>query len=606
MNYTILDFITLLGSLGLFLYGMKIMSEGLQKVSGEKMRSFLSAMTANRFLGVFTGLLITALVQSSSATTLMTVSFVNAGLLSLGQSISVIMGANIGTTVTAWIISLLGFKVDIATFAIPLIAVTLPLLFSKRPKMNAWGEFIMGFCLLFLGLQFLKSSMPDLQSSPESLAFLQRYTDLGFVSVLIFLLIGTIITMIVQSSSATVALTLIMCSKGWLPFDVTVAMVLGENIGTTITANIGALNANVNAKRAAFSHFLFNVSGVIWVLCLFYPFVEMIKLMTESFSSDPSALYNHLNTLSLQYTPEQMEIITSGAATSDVALQGLQTIIGQQMAAVSIGIALFHTMFNVCNTSIMIWLIPFYEYLCKKVIRAPKKEKQDDTESHLQFISYRMLSMGELSLYQAHNEIAAYAKRVDEMLAMSASMVNAENDKAFQDLFNQAEKNENICDRIEVEIVNFLTRLSDGHLGSETKEEVRVLMRCATEIESLGDTAFNIARTLERARRTNVTLTELQREQIGEIMEIAMKASRRMIEVLDMKSIVASDSHASYDIENMLDNQRDNLQAKNMRDLEEKVYTYSSAVYYLDIVEECEKYGDYALNVVQAVVEKKV
>ena len=277
MEYGIVDVLYLLGALTLFLYGMKVMSDGLQKISGDKMRSILSAMTKNRFLGVLTGVLVTALIQSSSATTLMVVSFANAGLLSLGQSISVIMGANIGTTVTAWIISLLGFKFDIATFAVPLLAVALPLIFSKKENWNSWGEFVIGFSLLFLGLQFLKDSMPDLQSNPEILSFLQRYTDMGFGSVLLFLFIGTLMTIVVQSSSATVAITLIMCVKGWIPFEMGTAMILGENIGTTITANLAALNANVIAKRTAFSHFLFNVMGVVWVLVFYYPLVNFRK-----------------------------------------------------------------------------------------------------------------------------------------------------------------------------------------------------------------------------------------------------------------------------------------------------------------------------------------
>lgn len=606
MNYGILDFITLLGALGLFLYGMKIMSEGLQKVAGEKMRSILSAMTANRVLGIFTGLLITVLVQSSSATTLMTVSFVNAGLLSLSQAISVILGANIGTTVTAWIISLLGFKVDIAVFAIPLMTITLPLLFSKKPKLNSWGEFFMGFCLLFLGLQFLKNSVPDLQNSPEALAFLQQYTGMGYGSVLLFLLLGALLTIVLQSSSATVAITLIMCSKGWLPFEMTVAMVLGENIGTTITANLGALNANLNAKRAAFSHLLFNVFGVIWALCLFYPFVNLVAQMTESFSSDPRELYSYITLLGQSYSPSEMAIITGSAPTANASLSALQAGISSEMTAVSMGIALFHTMFNVCNTLIMVWFTPGYVYLCKKIIRPREKTEVSEGEGHLQFISYRLLSLGELSLLQAQKEFAAYGRRVKEMLKMADEMVESETEQGFMELFNRAEKFENISDRIEVEIVNFLTRLSDGHLGSDTKEDVRVLMRCATEIESLGDSAFNIARTLEKSRRSNVTLHPVQKQQIHELLAIVLRSAERMIEVLEMKTRGINDAHISYNIENEIDNMRDSLQAKNMRDLEAKVYNYPSAVYYLDIVEEGEKFGDHALNVVQALTEKKV
>jgi len=283
MDYSFFDFLTLIGSLGLFLYGMKIMSEGLQKVAGDKMRSILSAMTSNRFTGVLTGVLITGLIQSSSATTVMVVSFVNAGLLSLAQSIGVIMGANVGTTVTAWIISLFGFKVDISTFAIPLIGLSIPLIFSEKSRRKSIGEFLMGFAFLFMGLDYLKDSVPDLQSNPQILAFLQNYTSMGYASLFIFLGIGTLLTIIVQSSSATVAITLIMCTKGWIPYDMAAAMILGENIGTTITANLAAIPANVSAKRAAIAHLLFNVFGVLWVMALFYPFTQMVSWIVTNY-----------------------------------------------------------------------------------------------------------------------------------------------------------------------------------------------------------------------------------------------------------------------------------------------------------------------------------
>ncbi len=316
MDYSFFDFLTLIGSLGLFLYGMKIMSEGLQKVAGDKLRSILSVMTTNRVTGILTGVLITALVQSSSATTVMVVSFVNAGLLSLAQSIGVIMGANVGTTVTAWIISLFGFKVDISIFALPLIGISIPLIFSGKSKRKSWGEFFLGFSFLFMGLSFLKSSVPDLQSNPQVLAFLQNYTSMGFPSLLIFLFLGTILTIIVQSSSATVAITLIMCTKGWIPFEMAAAMVLGENIGTTITANIAAISANVSAKRAALAHLMFNVFGVFWVLVVFYPFIQMISWIVTNFGpGDPNGITHFLSkldprTISLIFTKTTI-ILTS-------------------------------------------------------------------------------------------------------------------------------------------------------------------------------------------------------------------------------------------------------------------------------------------------------
>ena len=550
MTFGILDFIRLIGALGLFLYGMKIMSEGLQKISGDKMRNILSAMTSNRFFGVLTGITITALIQSSSATTLMVVSFVNAGLLSLAQSISVVMGANIGTTVTAWIISLLGFKVDISAFAIPLI-------FSKKSKWNNIGEFVIGFSLLFLGLEFLKSSMPDLQSNPEALEFLSAYSDLGFASVLIFLLIGTVMTIIVQSSSATVAITLIMCYNGWIPFELALAMVLGENIGTTITANLAAFNANVAAKRTAFSHFLFNFLGVVWVLCLFYPLAHLVKDLS---GENPS-----------------------------------------------VGLALFHSLFNIANALLMIWFVPIYVKICERVIRSPKTSiSGEDEDRHLQFISTRMLSTSELSLIQVHKELGSYSNRVLEMLQMDRVLISTTDSTEFNNTFNRIEKFENICDRVEVEIVNYLNALSDGDLSSDAKQEVRVMMRAATEIESLGDTCFNIARSLKKRNSSNTSFEPLLVENLLALHEVVLKSALHMIEVLQMSNPGADAAHQSYNIENEIDNMRDDLKQRNMQDLDNHVYPYQQSVYYLDIIDEYEHFGDYALNVVQAIVEKKV
>ena len=538
MTFGILDFIRLIGALGLFLYGMKIMSEGLQKISGDKMRNILSAMTSNRFFGVLTGITITALIQSSSATTLMVVSFVNAGLLSLAQSISVVMGANIGTTVTAWIISLLGFKVDISAFAIPLFAFAIPLIFSKKSKWNNIGEFVIGFSLLFLGLEFLKSSMPDLQSNPEALEFLSAYSDLGFASVLIFLLIGTVMTIIVQSSSATVAITLIMCYNGWIPFELALAMVLGENIGTTITANLAAFNANVAAKRTAFSHFLFNFLGVVWVLCLFYPLAHLVKDLS---GENPS-----------------------------------------------VGLALFHSLFNIANALLMIWFVPSYVKICERVIRSPKTSSfGEDEDRHLQFISTRMLSTSELSLIQVHKELGSYSNRVLEMLQMDRVLISTTDSTEFNNTFNRIEKFENICDRVEVEIVNYLNALSDGDLSSDAKQEVRVMMRAATEIESLGDTCFNIARSLKKRNSSNTSFEPLLVENLLALHEVVLKSALHMIEVLQMSNPGADAAHQSYNIDN-------------------HVYPYQQSVYYLDIIDEYEHFGDYALNVVQAIVEKKV
>lgn len=605
MSYGILDFITLLGSLGLFLYGMKVMSEGLQKIAGERMRSILSAMTSNRVLGVLTGIVVTALIQSSSATTLMVVSFVNAGLLNLAESISVIMGANIGTTVTAWIISLLGFKVDIASFAVPLLAIAVPLFFSKKSNRVAWGEFIVGFSLLFLGLQFLKTSMPDLQSNPDALAFLQRYTDMGYLSVFIFLLIGTILTIIVQSSSATVAITLIMCSKGWIPFEMATAMVLGENIGTTITANLAALKASEAAKRTAFSHFLFNITGVCWVLIVYYPFTHLVANICTAICGDPHALHGYAIQLSESYGAAEMSLITGNEPIADPTLHALQQEILTMSTCVSIGISLFHTLFNFCNVLVLIWFVPQIERICKLVIRDKKKDEKSEV-SHLKYLSPRMLSVSELSLFQVHKEMGAFGDRTLEMLRLVQEQLNAEDESIVLARYNEIEKNENICDRLEVEIVNFVTRVSEGDLSSEGKASVRQTMRAASEIESMGDSCFSMGRALMRAHNQNVKLNSALIQSLNALLDLTRTSAVRMVEVLNKHNVTAKDALSSYDIENEIDNMRDSLIQRDMVDLKAKKYAYKESVIYLDIVDECEHFGDYALNVVQAVAENKV
>lgn len=606
VEYSFLDFLYLLGSLGLFLYGMKIMSEGLQKVAGDRMRSILSAMTHNRFLGVLTGLVVTALVQSSSATTLMVVSFVNAGLLNLAQSISVIMGANIGTTVTAWIISLLGFKFDISAFAIPLLAFSLPLIFSKKTNWNSWGEFIIGFSLLFLGLQFLKDSMPDLQNNPEALAFLQRYTDMGFGSVLLFLLIGTVLTCIVQSSSATVAITLIMCAKGWIPFELATAMILGENIGTTITANVAALSANITAKRTAFSHFLFNVFGVIWVLCLFYPVVNVVGNIVAGQGADPRELFPLIGQLSNQYSPEQMEMLTSSVAiTGDAQMAAIQSRLVGMAEACSVGLALFHTLFNTSNTLLMIWFVPLYKKLCELVIQPSKKEKKKKSFAHLQFLSTRMLSTSELSLMQVHKEVTSYAQKVREMLRMVQLLLFTEDQGDFERNYNRLQKYENICDRIEVEIVEYLSELSEGDLSSESRREVRILMTAATEIESMGDACYNMGQIIQRRNKDDIMFCPHLKERIKEMHRLVEKVVDHTIDTLEEDDKSPELFYTAENYEHDVNNKRDMLIGENLHLLEKKKYEYPESVYYLDLIDEYEHLADYSINVVEAITGKK-
>ena len=563
MEYSFYDFLKLIGSLGLFLYGMKIMSEGLQKVAGDRLRSILTAMTTNRVTGVLTGVLITALIQSSSATTVMVVSFVNAGLLTLAESISVIMGANIGTTVTAWIISIFGFKVDMAAFALPLLAIALPLIFSGKSNRKSVGEFIFGFSFLFMGLSYLKANAPDLNANPEMLAFVQNYTDMGFFSILLVLFIGTILTMIVQASAATMAITLIMCANGWISLELGAALVLGENIGTTITANLAALTANTQAKRAALAHFVFNVFGVIWVLIIFHPFMQLVNWVVDTFfqTSNPEV-------------------------------------------AISYKLSAFHSIFNICNVCILIWGVKLIE----RTVCALIHPKEEDEEPRLRFITGGMLSTAELSILQARKEIHLFAERTHRMFGMVQDLLHTEKDDDFNKLFSRIEKYENISDNMELEIANYLNQVSEGRLSSESKLQIRAMLREVTEIESIGDSCYNLARTINRKRQTNQDFTEKQYEHIHFMMKLTNDALAQMIVVVEKPEHQSIDINKSFNIENEINNYRNQLKNQNILDVNNKEYDYQMGVYYMDIIAECEKLGDYIVNVVEAssdVKEKK-
>ena len=561
MDYSFFDFLRLIGSLALFLYGMKIMSEGLQKFAGDSLRRILTAMTTNRVTGVLTGVLITALIQSSSATTVMVVSFVNAGLLTLTQSIGVIMGANIGTTVTAWLISALGFKVDIAAFALPLLAFALPLFFSGKSSRKSIGEFVFGFAFLFMGLQSLKANAPDLGANPEMLAFVQNYTDMGFFSIILFLFIGAILTMIVQASAATMAITLIMCANGWIDYHLGVALVLGENIGTTITANLAALTGNTQARRAALAHLVFNVFGVMWVLVLFYPFTNAVSWF-----------------------------VTHVMKVSDPAV------------AVSFKLAAFHTAFNISNTFIMIWFVSLIE----KTVCTLIKPKVEDEEYRLRYITGGMLSTAELSILQAHKEISLFAERTARMFNMVKELFYEKNEETFLKTYSRIEKYENISDRMEIEIANYLTEVSEGRLSSESKEEIRIMLRAVSEIESIADSCNNLARIIKRRNEFKSEFTEEQNKHLDHMFELVSGALNRMNLILHKPELVHDDINPSYNIENEINNYRNQLKSRNIEDINNKLYQYQDGVYYMDMVSESEKLGDYVLNVVQAVIEKKI
>lgn len=561
MDYSFFDFLRLIGSLALFLYGMKIMSEGLQKFAGDSLRRILTAMTTNRVTGVLTGVLITALIQSSSATTVMVVSFVNAGLLTLTQSIGVIMGANIGTTVTAWLISALGFKVDIAAFALPLLAFALPLFFSGKSSRKSIGEFVFGFAFLFMGLQSLKANAPDLGANPEMLAFVQNYTDMGFFSIILFLFIGAILTMIVQASAATMAITLIMCANGWIDYHLGVALVLGENIGTTITANLAALTGNTQARRAALAHLVFNVFGVMWVLVLFYPFTNAVSWF-----------------------------VTHVMKVSDPAV------------AVSFKLAAFHTAFNISNTFIMIWFVSLIE----KTVCTLIKPKVEDEEYRLRYITGGMLSTAELSILQAHKEISLFAERTARMFNMVKELFYEKNEETFLKTYSRIEKYENISDRMEIEIANYLTEVSEGRLSSESKEKIRIMLRAVSEIESIADSCNNLARSIKRRNEFKSEFTEEQNKHLDHMFELVSGALNRMNLILHKPELVHDDINPSYNIENEINNYRNQLKSRNIEDINNKLYQYQDGVYYMDMVSESEKLGDYVLNVVQAVIEKKI
>lgn len=592
MNYSFYDFMMLVGSLGLFLFGMKTMSEGLQKAAGNKLRSILTAMTKNRFTGVLTGVFITALIQSSSATTVMVVSFVNAGLLNLLQSVTVIMGANIGTTITAWIISFFGFKFSIAAYSIPMIAIATPLLFSAKGKRKSYGELILGFALLFMGLDLLKNSVPDLKSNPEMLEFLTMFTQSGFTSVIIFLVVGTLLTIVVQSSSATMAITLIMVSKGWISYELGAAMVLGENIGTTITANIAAIPANISAKRAALAHTLFNITGIVWMLFLFFPFLNMVTNLAEFFGfGNPTLFSQELNS-----HPDAIRIVSdeSGLLSADESAYQKKLMVYQ--ASTSYGLALFHSMFNIINTFLLVWLAKAITNVVSFII----KKKATDEEFQLRYISTGLLSTSELSLIQAWNEIKSYGLRTQKMFAIARTFYEEKNENEAVKLFTRLQKYESISDRMEVEIARYLTKVGDGRLSEESKHQIQKMLRVVSEIESVSDGCYNIARTVVRRNENNAVYTKEMDENIQLMMNLVDKAIQQMIDALENDDVSDDELNRSKNTENEINNFRNQLRTQNILDINAKKYEYQVSVTYMDIIIECEKMGDYIINIMEA------
>ncbi len=561
MNYTLLDLLTLIGALGLFLYGMKLMSEALQKVAGSKLRNFLAAMTSNRVMGVLTGVSITAIIQSSSATTVMIVSFVNAGLLTLSESAGVIMGANIGTTVTAWIISILGFKVKMSILAYPIIGIGFPLVFSKKTRNQSWGQVLLGFALLFIGLESLKTSVPNIGDNPEILEFLKNFTGMGIGSHLIFLAIGTLLTVIIQSSSATMALTLVMCSNGWIDFESAAAMVLGENIGTTITANMAAMVANSTAKRAARLHLLFNVVGVIWVLMIFPYFLRAVDSISQTLSfSGKSAFTNP--------------------------------------GSVPIALSLFHTIFNVLNVLIQIWFVKYLVNLVKKVV----PEQEDDEEFKLKYINFGMLSTSELSMLQAKKEIILYGEQTKKLFGRLSNMLNEEKDRKFLKQLDKVKIGEVKSDEMEISIAKYLTKVSEGELSKKSAKRISSMFRIIDEIESIGDSCLNISRALLKAREGDVSLTPKMKEKINKMFSLVENALDVMIVNLN-ESHDAVDKTVAKDVENKINEYRNKLRKDHVRNIESEEYAYNIGTLYKDIFSESEKMGDYIYDVSCSIVD---
>lgn len=566
----ILQIFTLLGALGMFLYGMNLMSSGLQKSAGDKLRTLLSAMTSNPFKGVLTGLSITSIIQSSSATTVMVVSFVNAGLLTLAQAIGVIMGANIGTTVTAWLVSWLGFKSDISILAVPLMLFGFLFSNSKKDQRKNIGELIVGFSLLFLGLSFMKESVPDLGQTPEVLEFVKAWSGHGFGSVLIFFALGTILTLILQSSSATMAITLIMLSMGWIPFDMACAMVLGENIGTTITANIAAAVGNTQAKRAAMSHTIFNVFGVVWALILFAPFLGLIGNIIELFGlPNPAA--------------EGFTVTGPNKESGIAALYGL---------------SMLHTLFNTINTFILIWFIKYIERVVVWLIKTPANQESDTFR--LKYISAGPLATPELAIEQAFDEIIHFAQISKNGLSYVKNAISEKDSDKFEELREKLIKYEEISDRIEYEIAAFLNDVSASEVSENTSIEIKAMYKIISELESLGDSGEAISRILSRRNIHRKSFDEETIKQLNNMTDAVENAYNVMIaNLLAAHSGTLTDITNAYSAEERINNLRNYLRDKEIEDLENSRKNYQTSVYYMDIVNELERMGDFMINVSQ-------
>lgn len=562
----LLQIITLIGSVAMLMYGLKVMSESLQKMAGSKLSNVLGTMTTNRFTGVLTGAFITAAVQSSTATSVMTVSFVSAGILSLAQAISVIMGAHIGTTFTAWIMVLGGGSFDLRLVIYTMILMAVALIYTK--KNATLGDFFIGLSLLFLGLTTLKINATEMhldEMEPVRNFFIAT-SSWGYGSYFLYLLIGAILTFSVQSSAAIMAITMTLCSTHVLPIDMGIALILGENLGTTITANVAAFSASTMARRAALAHFVSNFFGVVWVMCVLRPFVSVI-----------CSLWG------VEFTPGE---------PSEVSPDKINAVL-----------ATFHTIFNVANTCILVWFIPLIERLVTYLL--PSKPEKKDSESQLQFISAGLMSTSELSILQAWKEIHLFAVRTQRMVGMIHDLYEEKDDTQFTKIFSRIEKYEGICDRMEYEIAQYLNKVADGRLSDLSKREVHKMLRIVSELESVGDANYNLSRHIRHKHDQKVLFNEAQENNVETMLQLVTEAEKKMVEALEHNRISEDEFAEMTNLENEINHLRDELKTQNMQDITEHVYDYSTGVNYMDIILEIEKMADYIINVDEAVYEHK-
>jgi len=569
MNYTFFDFLQLIGSLGVFIYGMKVFSDGLQKVAGGKLRAILKGMTTTRLRGILTGFGATTITQSSSTTTVMVVSFVNAGLITFLESTGVIMGANIGTTVTAWMVSIFGFKMQITPIAIMLIGIFFPFMFFGKEKLQNLAEAMIGFGILFIGLDFIKNGVPNISENPEMFMFVDSFTEFGFLSILIFVLAGTLLTLITQSSSASTAITLVMLFQGWIDFPIAAAMILGENIGTTVTANIAAIVGNVHAKRAARFHFVFNVFGVVWMLILLRPFLMGIDGVMGFFS------------------PGMGSVLEAGTEL--------------QRANATLALSLFHTAFNVINVLLMVGFVP---QIIKFVEKIQKEKKSSDNKFRLQYISSGMMSSPEMSIQQAHKEIQLFAKLIEKMHYSFQGLFFKKQNK-HEKFLKKIKKREQITDNIELEIAEYLTKLSKFNLSDSATRSIRAMHSMINDLERVGDIYFQMSKTFEEMHNSEIKLPKDASDEIAAMLDLLHKSIRLVRKNLDREN-GDLDLQKAIDIEKKINTMRDDLLDKHYKRLEDSSYTNKAGFIYLDYMNRMEKIGDHLFNVSEAIAGRKV